>query len=90
MTNDCPNKNTNININVGLRITPKVSSSYDIPICVFGTKGLAADWFKMNIKSKQTVTNKITMIFTCDGENDVKSDFNTDDSFKFTFEIDNP
>ena len=90
MTNDCPNKNTNININVGLRITPKVSSSYDIPICVFGTKGLSADWFKMNIKSKQTVTNKITMIFTCDGENDVKSDFNTDDSFKFTFEIGNP
>jgi predicted glutamine amidotransferase len=38
----------------------------------------------MTIKSKLSTTNKITMMFQCDGENDFQNfDVNTDETFKF-------
>ena len=87
MTNDFT-KGADINIKIGLKVTQTDSTTYDKDICVFGMKGRTADWFKMIIKSKLSVTNKITMIFSCDGVTNVEYNFNTDDSFKFTFEID--
>jgi hypothetical protein len=48
-----------------------------------------ADWFKMTIKSKLSSTNKITMMFQCEGENDfISIDVNTDDKFKLVFNSD--
>ena len=88
MTNDYLN-NQNINIKVNLRIIQKHSISGEELVCTFGMKGGVADWFKMTIKSKLSTANKITMMFTCEGENDSKNfDINPDDSFKFIFEID--
>jgi len=78
MTND---NTADSNINIDLRID---STEENKRICVFKMKGGVADWFKMTIKSKLSTTNKITMMFQCDGENDFQNfDVNTDETFKF-------
>ena len=69
---------------------PKTAAFHKL-ICIFGMKGEVADWFKMTIQSKLSTANKITMMFTCEGENDSQNfEVNPDDSFKFIFEIDDP
>ena len=78
MTNDYT-KGADINIKIGLIATQTDSTTNNLPICDFGMKGQTADWFKMIIKSKLAVTNKITMIFSCDGVTNVQYNFNTDE-----------
>ena len=82
MTNDFTD-GQDVDINISLRILP----STDYPICKFRMKGGKADWFKMTIKSKLASTNKITMMFSCEGESVSHNfDVNTNDSFQFIFD----
>ena len=76
-----------VEININLHIN---STNENNLICKFKMKSEVADWFKLTIKSKLTTTNKITMIFSCEGE-DVSHNFDvkTDESFKFLFNSDN-
>ena len=81
ITND---NSVDADININLLIEHSDSTTETKPICVFKMQGGVADWFKMTIKSKLSTTNKITMMFQCDGENNSQDfDVNTDDTFKF-------
>ena len=68
-----------INLNIKIGINP------DEPICSFEMKEKTY-WFKMTIYSTLSQTNKITMNFYCDEQEERKSfDVETDDSFQFIF-----
>ena len=76
-----------VEINVYLHIDSKNENNL---ICKFKMKNEVADWFKMTIKSKLTTSNKITMIFSCEGEDESHNfDVKTDETFKFLFNSDN-
>ena len=82
--------NPNLDINIKLRVMKQNPLSYeDNNICKFNMKQGVADWFKMTIKSMQTIANKITMIFICDNE-DISHNIivNPDDKFRFIFDTD--
>ena len=75
-----------VKIKVNLQI---IQSGSINELCQFAMEKDKADWFKMTIKSKLSSTNKITMMFQCEGENDfISIDVNTDDKFKLVFNSD--
>ena len=82
--------NSDLDINIKLIIMKNNPITYENKdICKFRMKGGVASWFKMTIKSKQTTTNKITMIFICDEEDGSHNfEVNTDDTFRFIFDTD--
>ena len=75
-----------VKIKVNLQI---IQSGSINELCQFAMEKDKPDWFKMTIKSKLSSTNKITMMFQCEGENDfISIDVNTDDKFKLVFNSD--
>ena len=83
MTNDNTN-NITPTIDFNIRIIKNDNSYIDKLICQFTMINEEADWFRMTIKSKLSLTNQITMIFTCENSEETSSfDVNTDDTFKF-------
>ena len=79
-----------VDIKVNLRIVKTdPTTEENLPICTFKMDKGIPNWFKMTIKSKLSSTNKITMQFQCEGENDYHNfDVNTDGKFKFVFNSD--
>ena len=85
ITNDFTS-GADLSINVGLRITTTDTTIEDKNICEYNMKGQTPVWMKMTIKSKLSITNKITMIFLCDGDDNAHNfDVNTDDKLQFIF-----
>ena len=75
---------TDPSIDINLRIIKKDNSFSDNFLCKFSMKAGKPDWFRMTIKSKLSITNRINMIFICDLTEDTKSfDVNTDDKYQF-------
>ena len=79
-----------VDIKVNLKIVKTdPTTEENLPICTFKMYKGIPNWFKMTIKSKLSSTNKITMQFQCEGENDYHNfDVNTDGKFKFVFNSD--
>ena len=83
ITNDFT-ANSDFSLDLGLRAIETNGASTDNNICQFNMKGSTPTWMKVTIKSKLSSSNKITMVFLCDGDDNAYNlDVNTDDKLQF-------